>query len=238
MIKNLAVFSSLLLGLAATASAQLVFTLTGTITDDPTGLFDGIDTIDFTWSTTVAGSTTGWVDTDQKTYGWTQFDPSEDPLVESFTFTNVEGTYVKPTVAPSMAVDAYENYIGSGQPGIDFTIGASRSSDSLGLTMGAYVVNYFAIQGIWSESITTSDTLPNINDFFMSYTAVPITFTGGTGNITMDLPGVGTDNDGEIWFSFDTLTITSAVPEPSTYAAFAGVAALGLAGFIRRRRKA
>lgn len=93
---------------------------------------------------------------------------------------------------------------------IDFRANATASSTRL------FLPSSFLSGG----SLSASDTWNNTTFFGLGLTAGTYTYTWSSDSIVVQIgPGAG------------------AVPEPSTYAAMAGVAALGAAGWMKRRRK-
>jgi hypothetical protein len=90
--------------------------------------------------------------------------------------------------------------------------------------------------------LTLMGTYDVTEDF--SFTGVAVRASGLDGVFTTDgtltavtsqcmLSSITLGNEGE----FTNVLTVSSVPEPSTYAAFAGLAVLGCAALIRRRRK-
>jgi hypothetical protein len=89
-----------------------------------------------------------------------------------------------------------------------------------------------------SYSVTTLAS--NFSSSFYTTVYVPVSWTGGIDKAQItdwNMGGGGVGSNAFAW-SFDNVAlVVSAVPEPATYAAIFGLAALGF-GAVRRRRKA
>ncbi|HWA84670.1 MAG TPA: PEP-CTERM sorting domain-containing protein [Opitutus sp.] len=139
--------------------------------------------------------------------------------------------------APEFAADLFQGYYYTGSSGAAFTI--------TGLTAGDSYDFYF-----YSQSGALDDHRAAIFTFDgtdLTATAIPdLSFESGVNYVEFSVTPTGTSlagffttapGAGEADFAGVQVVTVSAVPEPSTYAAIAGLAGLGFA-FIRQRRRA
>jgi hypothetical protein len=211
----------------STAHAQVTISVTGTA--DATGLGYTLgQTYTFTYTIAPSVTSNGFSFSNATNTLWYDYNLSHDPLFTSVTAPGLAGTFTRPpgTTDP-------HSFIQIRHPsGVDtLEVSASSQSGDIGLTVSGFAVQYayfyltnagtaFAYPGTYTDPAT----------FFQSYTGTYNTTAGATHYLDIYAP---TGSPTHAYFTISSLTI-AAVPEPSTYAAFAGAAALGLA-FLRRR---
>lgn len=160
---------------------------------------------------------------------WKNFSTTDSALFVSAGGTGLGGSFVPSATNPG-------SYIYNGAMSSDFIIGTTTSGQTVGMTtLSGTLLSYFNASGM-------SFTLSPANNFTGSYVD-PTTYFGarpGVYSVTASNPlrlyGAGAGGDLLASFTVNQLTI-SAVPEPSTYAAIAGAAMLGVAVWRRRRQQ-
>lgn len=163
---------------------------------------------------------------------WKNFSTSDSALFVSSGGTGLGGSFVPSATNPS-------SYIFNGSMSSDFIIGTTNTGLTVGMTtLSGTPLSYFNASGI-------SLTLSPSGAYTGSYVD-PTTYFGarpGVYTVTASNPlrlyGLGGGGNELAAFTLNQLTISaSAIPEPSTYAAIAGAAMLGLAVWQRRRKSA
>ncbi|CAM2954292.1 beta strand repeat-containing protein [Rariglobus hedericola] len=104
---------------------------------------------------------------------------------------------------------------------LNFTLGASNTSDQI-IGSGAFNLSSLTLALNGTTSVAGSYTL----------------FSGFTGNSVSDITITGLDPGFTGVFGTNGILTVSAIPEPSTFAALFGVAALGVAALRRRETRA
>ncbi len=232
-------------GLLATAvigHAQTTFTINATPTANSLG-YVTTQTYNFTFTlntATNAGTSGGAASSDY--YDW----------YDEFTFhpavwTNVvgdglAGAWQNPASAIAdnashlIATTPNSTFVSPHIPGASggsFQLFAGADQTNIGLTATGKSVKSIYFDGDFTglNFSNITGTLPDPNSYFANHLGTYATSQTFTGWIRT------TDFD-NAFFTINSLTIaTSAVPEPSTYAAIAGAAMLGLAVWRRRRRQ-
>jgi hypothetical protein len=209
---------------AASASAQTTFTVTATA--NATGN-NYIQSQSYTFVITSGASFASNDNDDFSASGsyWYEYDSTnEDQMVTALGGTGLNGTYVRPT-------PANWNELSVESTSIRFRVGPD-SNNPMGITKldGSNVRTvYFNINS--GVSFTPSDTYVEPfgpTGYFSAY--VGSSAAGGTLSITDFSSNYN-------YFTVTNLAIAvSAVPEPSTYAAFAGIVVLGFVAYRRRQR--
>lgn len=214
---------------SSSLSAQITFTVTGTVDNTRDG-FTANDPVTFTYtlvqnpSPAFSGTATA-----SSQYRW----EDETIGVDTALWANVTaaspftGTWSRPSTS---STSPYSYIRVQASNALDLNAGSSNYTDPTGLTFGANdVVDIFTSATFTGLSFDlSSGTLPDANTYFA---ALAGTYSLDTNHGSF-FSVVGASDD--IFFTPTSLTI-SAVPEPSTYAAFAGLAALGLVALRRRR---
>ena len=167
-------------------------------------------------------------------FGWKDEEIGVDQdLFSSVSGSLLGGAWVRPSFedwSPYSTVEVYDNSTGDAHR---MQIqGSSDTPGSIGLTVNGYDVTAFEIAGTFAEIDfpVGSDPESDIHAYF-----APLAGTYSNTDTTSRLRLDGTEN---LNFMVDTMTISvSAVPEPTTYAALFGAAALGLAACRRRNRR-
>jgi len=219
---------TLIAALVTSAQAQITFTVTATANATSFGYTAGSPyTFTFTtpssYSNTASSRFTPWYD------AWREGVSAEPQLWTSVGGTAVLGSFGRPS-KPTSFVDAYAN------GALSLTAGNDASSGTIGLrtpNSGTANINWIQVQlnaGLPSFAALGSYGEPV--SYFQSY--VGTYNVSGGGGITM----WDNNNSPGINFTPTALSITSAVPEPSTYAALAGLGAFAVAAYRRRRQRA
>jgi hypothetical protein len=218
------------LGEASAAHAQISITLSGTATNNTLGYTIG-QPVTFTY--TIASSFGNYTPSyfDASYNNWYEYHVPADSLFTAVTGTGLTGTYTRPTfddTDPHSFLQLRKNVDGSGYDFMQMSAGSQHGD--MGLSVGGELVQSiymqlsrtganFAFAATWVEPTTVLSAAMGTYDPTLGTTyGLTITRTiGGNAN-----------------FEITSMTI-SAVPEPSAYAMFAGVSALGLAMYRRRK---
>ena len=215
------------------AQAQIMFTINGTATSDDHGYTaDQSYTVSFLLNSAFDGqigvNSSGF---DGTYVAWYQSDPGLSSVFTDISGSAVHGTYVS---GPGSDPDSLLNMWNSDNNNAVSLIQKNGTDVPLGLQTLDDAADIVAVQTILQAGFTASAVFP------VSYVD-PTTYWGdftGTHPVSGTVQLLGSGGAGLMTFNVTDLTVTnlSAVPEPSTYAALAGVAAFGLAGCRRRRR--
>ncbi len=146
--------------------------------------------------------------------------------------TGLLGSFVPSTTTPNSYI--FQNSLSGGS---DFQVSNGGTQNSGMTTLGGTPLSY-VFGGNMNYTLSPAGGYPNTyNDPTTFYTARPgvyaVTAGSNPGPATLTLYGLSNNNLAA--FTVNQLTI-SAIPEPSTYAAIAGAAMLGLAVWQRRRK--
>lgn len=237
-----------LFSLAQVASAQITFTFTATADATGEGYTSG-DPYTFTFTlgnfTNLSGSYPSWSRENKTRYQEETTD--DDQLWASVGGSGLGGSFVRPTEDPEDPfsfiqteiplnnVDLYNNAIGL-QAGTDGngtqTVGLTTLSGTSLYRIAAYLEDA-ALPDWPMDQGDPTETTPY--DYFSAY--IGKTYTAGDTDGNYRQVGLYGE-DTYFTFTITSLTIGGAVPEPSTYAALFGVAALGVAVWRRRKRAA
>ncbi|MCF7689567.1 MAG: PEP-CTERM sorting domain-containing protein [Cephaloticoccus sp.] len=219
MKKALVIALSLLAGTCAWA--QVTITFNGTVntvndTSGPTTLGYAVSdpiTLTFVLNDAVTPNVTG--------YNW-----YEDTLGDPLIFSAVSGTGVSGTFDRSTGVDANVQLqvTAPSQLSLQFLYTAP-----VGLTVNSQsIVNITASATYDGLTFDTSGSAPTPTEYFSAYVG------SYNANWTSGSTGVYSYNFGpSVYVTINSMTISS-VPEPSTYAALAGMLVLGLTCWRRR----
>jgi hypothetical protein len=239
--------------LAPLASAQVAFTVNvtaGALTGSATG-YSGSYTLSFVLNTNSLSGNAG--------AGGTNFDSgvtnpynqwgSEGgvgvtvPVWTSITGNAVNGTYTQPTGSNDFS---FVSFYGTTDVSAR-TFDLRAEDESLMPTMGLTTPNgsgigriEISIKGGSIPAFTYNPSYVDATGYFNGYLGTYSGFTPGTPYTPTYMIIAGNDGDSVNYtqeFTVNSLTI-SAIPEPSTYAALFGLAALGLVAWLRRRQSA
>lgn len=221
--------------ISSASAAAVTFTFTGTANATGQGYTLGST---YNFSFTTGDSYTTLSTLSQSTFAdnsgfngnnyWKNFSTSDSALFVSSGGNGLGGSFVPSATNPG-------SYIFNGSMSSDFIIGTTNPSLTVGMTtLSGTPLSYLNASGI-------SLTLSPAASFTGSYVD-PTTYFGarpGVYNVTASNPlrlyGLGAGGNQLAAFTLNQVTI-SAIPEPSTYAAIAGAAMLGLAVWQRRRK--
>lgn len=226
IIRTLGVIA--LLGLGHSALAQTVFTVTATASATTDNYVSGSS---YTFVYTLgSGSTFSGAYTSSRT-SFQDESTANDQLWTSVGGTGLLGTYVRPVVNSNdpwgiAAAELPPNYT---DRGLYLVAGTEQiASPSIGVTTLAGAAIYYIEVSIDDAALPSwtmapSGTAPST--YFAGYAGTYTGFAGGLDTVTIR------DTSDNLAGSFDVTSVAiSAVPEPSTYAAMLGLAALGFAG--------
>ena len=217
------------------AQGQVTFTVNATVNSTGGGFTAG-EAVSFTFTLAQSASNTGSASaaTGGTDYKW-EDDLTTDPILWSnVTATPFTGTYVRPTDtlnSPEMRIQVTN----AG----DLILLASSEDyvESMGLSYGGNAGTWIFIQARYTglSFDTSNGTLPDATTYFSALT--------GTYSYQAESVSENTsfyyDGGSDIYITPTSLTIAyTAVPEPSTYAAIAGVVILFGTIAYRRRQAA
>lgn len=208
------------------ASAQVSITVTGTITSaHASHSFTNGDALTFTFAVNdfAPASVNGSFTTGSESI-WNEETVSHPILFSDLTGTGLAGTWVRPmadTISPASLLRVFDG------SGIGLDMGAD-SGAATGLTHNGLEFNLVTVSAILSNfNAVTGGSLLYPKDYLETILGA-YTATAGTGQFAA---GGFTSN-----FAVTGVNITtSAVPEPSSYAAMLG--GLALVGVMLRRRR-
>lgn len=227
-----------LLGLGHNALAQTVFTVTATASATTNNYVSGSSyTFVFTLG---SGSTFSGAYTSDRT-SFQDNTTADDQLWTSVGGTGLSGTYVRPVgnADEPWSIAAAELPPHYTARGLYLVAGSSEHDSmypSIGVTTLAGAAIYYIEVSIDDAALPSwtmapSGTAPST--YFAGYAGTYTGFAGGLDTVTIR------DTSDNLAGSFDVTSVAiSAVPEPSTYAAMLGLAALGFAGWRRRKLSA
>lgn len=216
---------------AAAASAQVTFTITATANGGGFGYTPG-QVVTFSFTTTGADLTGNIHNGNAFVAGshnlWSEDFTSDTQLFTAVSATGFSGTYTRPSGSgdPFSAVDAVVP--GFGQLSLQVKSEAF-SSPSIGFTAGGFAVSSIVANQLdWGQSFPAPGTYTPLNTYFAPYVGTHSLNPGGYVELFFNTTP----------FDFTPSSITiSVVPEPWSYAALFGFAALGLAAHRRRRAR-
>jgi hypothetical protein len=214
------------------ARAQILFTVNGTATSDDHGYTaDQAYTVSFLLNPAFDGqSGANSAGFDGTFVAWYQSDPGLSSVFTDVSGSAVHGAYVS---GPGSDPDSLLNMWNSDNNNAVSLIQKNGTDVPLGLQTLDDAADIVTIQTVLQAG-------------FAAYAVFPVSYVDpttywrdfiGTHPVSGTVQFLGTGNAGLMTFNVTDLTVTdlSAVPEPSTYAAFAGAAACLAAAFKRRR---
>lgn len=224
------------LAAALVAQGQVVFTINATPTSNALG-YVTTQSYNFSFTLNTAadagfGPRNPGSATANSNYTWRQEWNDDAEVWTSVAGDGLAGTWVEPSagVNPNQSADPFSELIAStSSPALKLFGGADVSN--VGLTAAGSPVKW-----IWFSANYTGLTFTNItstltdpNSYFADFTGDYAASSTTTGWIHA--------SGGDAFFTINSLSVTasvSAIPEPSTYAAWAGLGALGFAAWRRR----
>lgn len=219
-----ALFFGAFVSLLSPVVAQTTFTINATATSTALGYTSG-QSATFTYvlhnysPTTPAGTATNGV-----SYVWQEETLTQPELFTGVSGTGLTGTWTRPNAsggAPASSLEAFSDN--------SLKLVAGRDTGTTGLTVNGQplltVSMYATFTGLTFSPIT--GTLPDPTSYFSSKYG---TYTASSSWNAK----VWDTTNASASFQINSITIGSAIPEPSTYAAVAGFLALGLALWRRR----
>jgi hypothetical protein len=210
--------------IANCAHAQLVFTVATTANATGHGYTAGqVATFAFTVSGANLSANVGNQFFNGITNQWWDDITSDTPVFTAIGGTGLTGTFARAT---ANANDPFA-YVQALPPSpSQLTLNDGAETSNIGLLVGATGVNYIVAGNLdWGASFPATGNYSSLTSYFTPYIGTHA-LSGGY----LDISLVG---GSLISFTATSLTI-SAVPEPSTYTVFAGLAVLGF-GVMRRR---
>ena len=160
-----------------------------------------------------------------------------DPLADGalvYAVTSLDATFDAPTSAGF--VSGNDTLLGKWS--VDSSVGAPGAFDAslAGIVLDASIVAGKSIAIYWFPSLTVASAAPTAGAAYGTFTDASwvIPADGSTVSFPFETVAIG----GSLPDSAGVASLTiagSVIPEPSTYAALAGVAVLGLAALRRRR---
>jgi hypothetical protein len=215
---------------ATAARAQILFTVSGTATSDDHGYTaDQAYTVSFLLNPAFDGqSGANSAGFDGTFVAWYQSDPGLSSVFTDVSGSAVHGTYGS---SPGSDPDSLLNMWNSDNNNAVSLIQKNGTDVPLGLQTLDDAADIVAVQTVLQAGFAASAVFP------VSYVD-PTTYWGdflGTHSVSGTMQFFGAGNAGLMTFNVTDLTVTdlSAVPEPSSYAALAGLAVLGLAALGR-----
>lgn len=245
---------------ACAATAQVVFTVEATATGAGPSTLSCADygytigqsyTFVFTLKSTVSQATlTAGSSFDTTSNWWAEYNSANATLFSQVSGTGLKGVYIQTPVA-STFTSVNSSLIAYANSTAELSVSANLDNDP-DLENGGYINNYDGETGL--KMADNTHGLSSIAIYSLTPTSPSFLSTGfdsvyvdpngfwrsnlisrveASGNVYLTPYG----NPSSILFTVTYLSITdaSAVPEPSTCAAFAGFAALGLVAYRRRR---
>ena len=216
------------LGSLISVRAQVTITVTGTANSDALGYTSGQSA---TFTFTTAGSFANNADSvfNAGINTWFEQTTAQDQLFTAITGTGLTGSFVRPTASSTAPLSYLRTGGGNGADVLSVSVSAEPQT-WLGLNTpdSSHVTDIgFMITNMSLFSFTSTYTEPTT--YFLGFVGTDASI-GGALSIFSGAPFYG-----NVSFAPTSVTISvTAVPEPSTYAAVAGLGALGLA-VIRRR---
>lgn len=229
--------AALLLCAVVPASAQIVFTVTGTANSTANGYTSG-QSYTFVFTSANSFANTDYSAFDSEGQKYTEETVTDPQMWTSIGGTGLAGSYVRPIADTDDAYSYLQTTVNHNQ--LDILAGADTST-SIGLqTLGGTSI---AIVRAWMSGTELptfaapaayAEPFNATTGYWAGYTGTYSGFTGPYNKIAVYSLAYQTTY---MEFTPTSLTISAvgAVPEPSTYAAFAGLAAFGLV-LLRRRR--
>lgn len=234
IIRTLGVIA--LLGLGHSAWAQTVFTVTATASTTTNNYNSGSSyTFVFTLG---SGSTFTGARTSDRT-SFQDESTADNQLWTSVGGTGLSGTYVRAVGHPNDPFNIAETGLSPNYAdrGLYLVAGTDQNvTQSIGVTtLAGTAISYMTVSiddtALPSWTMAPSGTAPS--SYFAGYAGTYTGFSGGTDSVK-----IYNTASAEVG-SFNVTSVTiSAVPEPSTYAAMLGLAALGFVGWRRRKLSA
>lgn len=234
-LRSLVLLLSSLAVLATASASPVVFTLTGTANATGEGYTSGLS-YTFSFTTGSSYSTLSTLSESSFSAGtsnsWKDENTTDSTLFVSAGGTGLLGSFVRPT---AVSTDP-QSYIYEGVGGTTYDLvmaGPPGVGNSIGLTSksGTALNKIF-----WSSGDVTLSPAPVFSGSYVDPTTY---FTARAGTYVaageLQLYRASPDNGVIATFAVTQLSI-SAIPEPSTYAAMAGVLVLGLAVWSRRHQ--
>lgn len=233
--------AALLLCAVVPAAAQIVFTITATANSDAVaGGYTQGQSYTFIFTSAASFANTSSSQYTSVANSWSEETASDGQMWTSIGGTGITGTFVRPVATSTNPYSwAYPN----SDYGLALGVDTDDITNLIGLnTLSNQAIEYLSVtrmSGGSMPSFTESDFTQAYVEPFNSSTGFFATkflgsFTGLTsGTVEIGMP------DGDTYYTFAVTDLSigaaSAVPEPSTYAALAGLAAFGLV-LLRRRR--
>lgn len=237
-MKSLVRFLAIVAACAAPPlTAQVVFTVTATAASSAQGYTSG-NTYTFIFTSTTgsnfASSSNSTFDTGAHEYS--EELTSDDQLWSTLSGTGLAGTFVRPTGNVNDPMSNVGSF-GSSPQVFQLRAGTNRFSTlDIGMTTlsgGQLSRVQIDADGGTLPTFAYPGSYTTLESYYSSYSGTYGGFQAGTDIVRLY------DTSNSLYLSFDLISLQiSAVPEPSTYAAFAGLASIGLVVILRRRKSA